>query len=165
LEFSNWKIDKLFWRSCKISLFSACRASHSFMSQTIFEKIVAGTIPCYKLYEDEHVIAILDIFPATKVRLFFFLFFFAFSISLAAVHTISNCAHDIIIYVRVMHWSSRSFHTPISSQFLRTFLLLSLLPPRRSLSPFPRLSTQMVSMLFKITGLLLARRSRITTFM
>jgi histidine triad (HIT) family protein len=36
------------------------------MSQTIFEKIVAGTIPCYKLYEDDHVIAILDIFPASK---------------------------------------------------------------------------------------------------
>jgi hypothetical protein len=38
------------------------------MSQTIFEKIVAGSIPSYKIYEDEHVMAILDIFPASKVR-------------------------------------------------------------------------------------------------
>ena len=42
----------------------------TIMSQTIFEKIVAGTIPSYKLYEDEHVIAILDIFPAAKVRFY-----------------------------------------------------------------------------------------------
>jgi len=38
------------------------------MSQTIFEKIVAGSIPCYKLYEDEHVLSFLDIFPANRVR-------------------------------------------------------------------------------------------------
>jgi histidine triad (HIT) family protein len=30
---------------------------------TIFSKIISGEIPCYKLYEDAHVLAFLDIFP------------------------------------------------------------------------------------------------------
>lgn len=30
---------------------------------TIFDKILAGEIPCHKVYEDEHVFAFLDIFP------------------------------------------------------------------------------------------------------
>ena len=30
---------------------------------TIFSKIIAGEIPCYKLAENEHFIAFLDIFP------------------------------------------------------------------------------------------------------
>jgi len=30
---------------------------------TIFSKIIAGEIPCYKLAESEHFIAFLDIFP------------------------------------------------------------------------------------------------------
>ncbi|NCS99228.1 HIT family protein [Candidatus Parcubacteria bacterium] len=34
--------------------------------KTIFEKIVAGEIPCYKLYEDENTFAFLDISPNTK---------------------------------------------------------------------------------------------------
>lgn len=29
----------------------------------LFCKIVAGKIPCYKLYEDDHVLAFLDLFP------------------------------------------------------------------------------------------------------
>ena len=33
------------------------------MSETIFDKILAGEIPCYRLYEDEHVLAFLDIGP------------------------------------------------------------------------------------------------------
>jgi histidine triad (HIT) family protein len=33
------------------------------MSETIFDKILAGDIPCYKLYEDDHVLAFLDIGP------------------------------------------------------------------------------------------------------
>ena len=33
------------------------------MSQTIFSKIIAGEIPCHKIYEDDHVIAFLDIHP------------------------------------------------------------------------------------------------------
>lgn len=32
-------------------------------TQTIFEKIVAGEIPSYKVYEDEHTCAFLDINP------------------------------------------------------------------------------------------------------
>jgi len=32
----------------------------------VFCKIVAGEIPSYKIYEDEHIVAILDISQATK---------------------------------------------------------------------------------------------------
>jgi histidine triad (HIT) family protein len=30
---------------------------------TIFDKILAGEIPCHRVYEDQHVLAFLDIFP------------------------------------------------------------------------------------------------------
>ena len=30
---------------------------------TIFDKILDGELPCYRVYEDEHVLAFLDIFP------------------------------------------------------------------------------------------------------
>lgn len=33
------------------------------MSDCIFCKIIAGEIPCWKLYDDEHVLAFLDIGP------------------------------------------------------------------------------------------------------
>ena len=33
------------------------------MSETIFGKILNGTIPCHKVYEDEQVLAFLDINP------------------------------------------------------------------------------------------------------
>ena len=33
---------------------------------SVFSKIVAGEIPCYKVYEDEKVLAFLDIHPETK---------------------------------------------------------------------------------------------------
>lgn len=33
---------------------------------SIFSKIVAGEIPCYKIYEDEKTMAFLDIHPTTK---------------------------------------------------------------------------------------------------
>lgn len=33
---------------------------------SIFAKIVAGEIPCYKVYEDEKVLAFLDIHPESK---------------------------------------------------------------------------------------------------
>ncbi len=36
------------------------------MEQDIFCKIVAGEIPCYKLYEDDDVLAFLDISQVTK---------------------------------------------------------------------------------------------------
>ena len=32
---------------------------------SIFSKIIAGEIPCFKIAEDEHFIAFLDIFPLT----------------------------------------------------------------------------------------------------
>lgn len=31
--------------------------------ETVFDKILAGEIPCHRLYEDEHVLAFLDIGP------------------------------------------------------------------------------------------------------
>ncbi|MCP4897147.1 MAG: HIT family protein, partial [bacterium] len=31
--------------------------------ETIFDKIISGEIPCHKVYEDEHVLAFLDIGP------------------------------------------------------------------------------------------------------
>jgi histidine triad (HIT) family protein len=33
---------------------------------TIFSKIIAGEIPCYKLAENEHFIAFLDIYPSKR---------------------------------------------------------------------------------------------------
>ena len=30
---------------------------------TIFDRILSGEIPCYRVYEDEHVLAFLDIGP------------------------------------------------------------------------------------------------------
>lgn len=33
---------------------------------TIFSKIIAGQIPCYKIAEDDHFIAFLDVFPLVK---------------------------------------------------------------------------------------------------
>lgn len=33
------------------------------MSQTIFDKILDGDVPCHRVYEDEHVLAFLDIGP------------------------------------------------------------------------------------------------------
>ena len=32
---------------------------------SIFSKIIAGEIPCYKIYEDEKTLAFLDIHPET----------------------------------------------------------------------------------------------------
>lgn len=33
---------------------------------TIFDKIIAGEIPCHRVYEDEHVLAFLDIGPLSS---------------------------------------------------------------------------------------------------
>jgi histidine triad (HIT) family protein len=33
---------------------------------TIFSEIISGEIPCHKVYEDDHVLAFLDIFPLAK---------------------------------------------------------------------------------------------------
>jgi histidine triad (HIT) family protein len=36
------------------------------MAETIFSKIIAGQIPCHKVYEDERVLAFLDINPLSR---------------------------------------------------------------------------------------------------
>ncbi len=36
------------------------------MADSIFQKIIAGQIPCHKLYEDEKVLAFLDINPLSR---------------------------------------------------------------------------------------------------
>lgn len=36
------------------------------MAETIFSKIIRGEIPCHKVYEDEHVLSFLDIFPLSR---------------------------------------------------------------------------------------------------
>ncbi|RMG17411.1 MAG: HIT family protein [Planctomycetota bacterium] len=36
------------------------------MAETIFSKIIRGEIPCHKVYEDEQVLAFLDINPVSR---------------------------------------------------------------------------------------------------
>jgi histidine triad (HIT) family protein len=36
------------------------------MAETIFSKIIAGEIPCLRVYEDTHVLAFLDINPLSR---------------------------------------------------------------------------------------------------
>lgn len=36
------------------------------MSETIFGKILDGEIPCHKVYEDDHVLAFLDVGPLSR---------------------------------------------------------------------------------------------------
>ncbi len=36
------------------------------MAETIFAKIIAGKAPCHRVYEDEAVLAFLDIFPVSR---------------------------------------------------------------------------------------------------
>ncbi|MDA0737385.1 MAG: HIT family protein [Nitrospirae bacterium] len=36
------------------------------MADTIFQKILNGEIPCHKVYEDDHVLAFLDINPVSQ---------------------------------------------------------------------------------------------------
>ena len=36
------------------------------MSETIFSKIIRGEIPCFKIYEDTHVLAFLDVGVAVR---------------------------------------------------------------------------------------------------
>jgi histidine triad (HIT) family protein len=36
------------------------------MAETVFSRIIRGEIPCHKLYEDEHVLAFLDIAPLSS---------------------------------------------------------------------------------------------------
>jgi len=37
--------------------------------ETVFDKILAGEIPCHKVYEDDHVLAFLDIGPLSRGHL------------------------------------------------------------------------------------------------
>ncbi|MCA9675844.1 MAG: HIT family protein [Kofleriaceae bacterium] len=36
------------------------------MAETVFSKILRGELPCHKVYEDDHVLAFLDIFPLAE---------------------------------------------------------------------------------------------------
>lgn len=36
------------------------------MAETIFSKIIRGEVPCHKVYEDDLVLAFLDIFPLSE---------------------------------------------------------------------------------------------------
>jgi len=36
------------------------------MPETVFGKIIAGSIPCHRIYEDAHVLAFLDIAPLSR---------------------------------------------------------------------------------------------------
>ncbi|MCG8424281.1 MAG: HIT domain-containing protein [Proteobacteria bacterium] len=36
------------------------------MAETIFSRIIAGDIPCYRVYEDDRVLAFLDINPLSR---------------------------------------------------------------------------------------------------
>jgi histidine triad (HIT) family protein len=36
------------------------------MAETVFGKILAGTIPCHRVYEDDQVLAFLDVGPLSK---------------------------------------------------------------------------------------------------
>jgi histidine triad (HIT) family protein len=36
------------------------------VAETIFSKILRGEIPCHKVYEDEHVLAFLDVGPLSR---------------------------------------------------------------------------------------------------
>ena len=41
-------------------------AMPAYDPDNIFLKIIKGTIPCYKIFETEHCIAILDAFPLAE---------------------------------------------------------------------------------------------------
>ena len=36
------------------------------MAETVFSKILSGELPCHKVYEDDQVLAFLDIFPLSQ---------------------------------------------------------------------------------------------------
>ncbi len=41
-------------------------ANKSPTPETIFDKILAGDVPCHRVYEDDHVLAFLDINPLSE---------------------------------------------------------------------------------------------------
>ena len=38
----------------------------TYDSQNIFAQIIRGDLPCYTLYEDDDVLAFLDLFPQSR---------------------------------------------------------------------------------------------------
>lgn len=42
------------------------RCTLGAMPETVFSKILRGELPCHKVYEDERVLAFLDIFPLSE---------------------------------------------------------------------------------------------------
>lgn len=46
--------------------FATARGQHRAMAETIFSKILRGELPCHRVYEDDHVLAFLDIFPLSR---------------------------------------------------------------------------------------------------
>ena len=47
-------------------LFGSCGGIRGAMDDCLFCKIVAGELPSTRVYEDDRVVAIMDIFPATR---------------------------------------------------------------------------------------------------
>jgi len=45
---------------------AGARCTLGLMPETIFSKILRGELPCHKVYEDERVLAFLDIFPLSE---------------------------------------------------------------------------------------------------
>jgi len=45
---------------------AAARDTLLIMSETVFSKIIDGDIPCHRIYEDDHVLAFLDIGPLSR---------------------------------------------------------------------------------------------------
>jgi histidine triad (HIT) family protein len=46
--------------------FSSLVSTYTLRMSTIFDKIISGEIPSYKIYEDDHVLAFLDIGPLSR---------------------------------------------------------------------------------------------------
>src|SRR5689334_389260 len=55
---------------CTESMTSTQQSSYDskipYVSGNVFQKIIAGEIPSYKVFETEHAVAILDAFPTVK---------------------------------------------------------------------------------------------------
>jgi len=46
-----------------LKIFLSDTSTYNYSSMTVFSKIIAGIIPCYRIAENEHFIAFLDIYP------------------------------------------------------------------------------------------------------
>jgi histidine triad (HIT) family protein len=55
---------------CRSHMTTAARCANiAAMAETVFTKIIRGELPCHKVYEDDHILAFLDIMPLTKGHL------------------------------------------------------------------------------------------------